>query len=129
MRLEPVNLVTTDTASLVVNGGTGNDSLEVWAALHHVPVTYNGGTGTNAGALPEQRRAWQPGRHQRHLHARFAGRHPGTDTLVFGAGTETVDFQNLAPIFDLVPGPLAVNGTNAANAINYTTASATWPIT
>jgi hypothetical protein len=44
----------------------------------------------------------------------------GTETLQFGAaGTETVQFQNLAPVFDSVAGPLVVNGTNGDDAINY----------
>jgi len=32
----------------------------------------------------------------------------------------TIRFQNLWPVLDIVPGPATVNGTPAANAINYT---------
>jgi hypothetical protein len=33
--------------------------------------------------------------------------------------TQTVSFQNLEPVIDLVAGPLVVNGNGADNAINY----------
>jgi len=39
--------------------------------------------------------------------------------LVFPGGTESVSFQNLAPIFDQVGGPLTVNSSNGNNAITY----------
>ena len=41
-----------------------------------------------------------------------------------GAATMTIDFANLEPVIDLVPGTLTVNGTNANNAINYVQGSA-----
>src|SRR5205807_11168 len=47
----------------------------------------------------------------------------GTSNLVFAGGTERVRFKNLAPVLDTVAGPLAVNGTNASNAILYTVGS------
>src|SRR4029079_18711709 len=36
------------------------------------------------------------------------------------SATQTVSFQNLEPVIDLVAGPLVVNATNADNAINCT---------
>ena len=39
---------------------------------------------------------------------------------IFNASvSQSVDFQNLAPVFDDVPGPLNVQGTNANDVINY----------
>ena len=109
-----VDIVTADTASLVVNGGTGNDDLLVnsTTAAVTIPITDDGGPGTDALTLVGNTATadtYTPG-------SRLGA---GTDTLVIGGNTETVHFLNLAPIFDLVAGPLTVNGTNAANAINY----------
>lgn len=48
----------------------------------------------------------------------------GTSTITGPSGTQVVQFQNLEPVLDLVPAAsLAVNGTNANNAINYTQGS------
>ena len=47
----------------------------------------------------------------------------GSDVQVYAAGTQEVTFANLAPVLDLVAGPLTVNGTNGNNAINYTQGS------
>ena len=38
--------------------------------------------------------------------------------------TMTVDFVNLEPVIDLVPGTLTVNGTDADNVIDYRAAGA-----
>ena len=43
----------------------------------------------------------------------------GLSSLSFAGGNEAIYFLNLAPVLDLVAGPLVVNGTNADNAINY----------
>ena len=132
--LQTVTLVSADTQALVVAGGLGNDTLTVNANGNTVPVaipiTYDGGTGTNALILRGTATAdtYTPGSQ---LGA-------GTNTIVYAGGTETVNFVNLAPIFDFVAAPLVVNGTNADNAINYSvgynnltnflagTTSATW---
>ena len=117
--LMPVQIVTADTASLIINGDAGNDNLDVvsTAAPVTIPITYDGGPGTNALTL-------KGGTATADTYTPGSQLGSGTDTLAFGAGgaapTETVNFQNLAPIFDSVAGPsLVVNGTNATNAINY----------
>jgi len=44
----------------------------------------------------------------------------GSDVIVGGGVTQTVDFENLSPTYDSVPATmLTVNGTNADNFINY----------
>ena len=44
----------------------------------------------------------------------------GQGTINITVGTaSTINFTNLAPVLDTVPGPLTVNGTAASNAINY----------
>jgi hypothetical protein len=51
----------------------------------------------------------------------------GMSTIVGGgtAGTQTVFFENLSPVIDLVPvALLTINATSANNAINYTLGSA-----
>ena len=40
-----------------------------------------------------------------------------------GGVSQAVTFSNLEPVVDLVAGPLVVNGTPAANSINYTQGS------
>ncbi len=121
--LLPIQIVTADTAGLAVAGGTGNDVLEVFSTFVPVtiPITYDGGTGTDAlflssggpNGLAAVTDTYTPG-------SQFGS---GSDVLTFASGsnppTESIYFQNLAPVFDLVPGPIAVNGTNAVNAINY----------
>src|SRR6185369_7299530 len=47
----------------------------------------------------------------------------GTSAIVIAGVTQTVTFTNLEPVVDLVAGPLAVNGSNADNAINYSQGS------
>ncbi len=44
----------------------------------------------------------------------------GSDVIAGGGVTQTVTFENLAPVYDSVPATtLTVNATNASNAINY----------
>ncbi len=44
----------------------------------------------------------------------------GSDVIVGGAGTQTIQFENLAPVQDNVPAlSVTVNATPADNAINY----------
>ncbi len=118
---EPVNIVTADTRALQINGLLGNDNLTVDSTNGPVtiPIAYDGGTGSNglrfqqaAGGTAATSDVYTPG----------SQLGSGTNTITFPApvaGTESVHFLNLAPVFDAVPGPLVVNGTNAANAINY----------
>ncbi len=131
--LLPVNIVTANAASLAINGGLGNDLLTVDSSNGPVtlPITYDGGAGTNALKLvggTATADSYTPG----------SQLGSGVDALTFAGGSELIHFQNLAPIFDLVAGPLLVNASNAANAINYVagfsslanfltgTSSATW---
>ncbi|HEX4794745.1 MAG TPA: hypothetical protein VH370_13175 [Humisphaera sp.] len=103
-------------APLAINysAGTGNDSLIVNSTSGPVlgPINYDGGPGTNFLTLTggtATSDTYTPG----------SQLGSGTNTLVFPGGTEAVTFQNLAPIFDQVGGPLVVNATNANNAISY----------
>jgi hypothetical protein len=112
--LLPVNTVTADT-SLVIAGSLGNDNLTVdsTAGPVTIPITYDGGSGSNSltfagGSATAD--TYTPGPQ--------AG--SGLQTLNFATGVESVHFTNLAPVYDLVSGPLVVNGTNADDAINYT---------
>jgi hypothetical protein len=109
-------------------GGTGDDSLIVDSTNGPVlgPINYDGGPGTNSMTLTggtATSDTYTPG----------SQLGTGTNTLVFSGGTESVSFQNLAPIFDQVAGPLSVNANNANNAITYqegngttNTASTAW---
>jgi hypothetical protein len=116
--LQPVNIVTADTRALQINGLLGNDNLTVDSTNGPVtiPITYDGGPGTNA--LTFKQGAAAPAA-TNDVYTPGSQLGSGTNSLTFAAGTELVHFLNLAPVFDLVAGPLVVNGTNAANAINY----------
>ncbi|HWB14429.1 MAG TPA: DUF4214 domain-containing protein [Pirellulales bacterium] len=108
------NYTPADLAALDINGLAGDDMLVVNSAAGAVvtPIVYDGGAGTNAlslvggGATSD---VYTPGP--------LSGQ--GTDMLVIGGKTESVQFTNLTPVFDSVTGPLTVNGTNGNDAINY----------
>ncbi len=112
--LQTVTLPNSNTESLVILSGNGNDNLTVDSTTGPVtiPIVYDGGAGTNALTLTggtATADSYTPG----------SQLGSGTNALTFAGGNELVNFLNLAPIFDLVAGPLTVYGTNAANAINY----------
>ena len=124
--LQPLNIVTADTASLVVNGGAGDDAFEVFSTFVPVtiPVTYDGGSGNNALILSSGGPAGLAATSDVYAAGPQLG--AGSDTLTFAGGTESVNFTNLAPVTDTVPSALlTVNGTNADNAIDYTAGATT----
>jgi hypothetical protein len=103
-----------------VNGGTGNDTLVVDSSGGLVTVAnginYNGGTAFNTLQLA------QTGGPTRTSDTYSVGPNPGmgTSTISDASGTQTVFFQNLAPVTDLVPvSSLTVNGTPSNNAFSY----------
>ena len=98
-----------------VNGLGGNDTLIVDSSNGGIPVpiAYDGGTGSNALTL-------QGGTALTDTYAPGPNVGSGTSTLTFTGGvTETIQFQNLAPVLDTVPGPLTVMGTTSNDVINY----------
>jgi hypothetical protein len=125
----PVDYTAAQLAQLAINGlgglnatsAAGNTLIVNSAAAAVVtPIVYSGGIGTGnslqltGGTATSD--SYQPGPN--------GGQ--GTDTLLFGgtvaaplAPRESVQFSLLTPVFDSVAGPLTVNGTNAANAVNY----------
>jgi hypothetical protein len=106
-------------AQINVNGLGGNDTLIVDSSngLITVPngIRYDGGIGDNTlqllqtGGTPQTSDTYtvitNPGQ--------------GSDVIMGPSGTQTVDFQNLAPVYDNVPAPLTVVGTPSNNTINY----------
>ncbi|HEV3120478.1 MAG TPA: hypothetical protein VGY53_01180, partial [Isosphaeraceae bacterium] len=108
-----------------VNGLGGNDTLIVDSTngLISVPngIRYDGGTGNNNLQL------LQTGGPARASDTYSVNTNPGqgSDVIVGGTETQTVFFQNLAPVFDNVPSPLTVNGTPANNVINYSQGTTT----
>ncbi|NUQ61970.1 MAG: VWA domain-containing protein [Pirellulales bacterium] len=105
--------------SILVLLGDGDDSLAIRVAgtdlIHSGLITYDGGAGFNTLAVdgdpvyPVASTTYTP------------GPEPGSGRLVYDDGfLMQIDFQQLAPVLDLVPSALLiVNGTNADNAINY----------
>ncbi len=110
--------VTVGTAALVLNAGLGDGDaflVDSIAAAVTVPVTIVGG-GSGTGDTFTLSGGTATG------DVYSPGAIPGTgnSTLTFaGLVTESVTFSNLAPVFDLVAGPLTVSGTSANNLINY----------
>ena len=112
--LQPVT-IGADIPNLTVNGLGGSNTLTVnFSAGNPIPsagLNYNGGTGVNALDLvsgTETADTYTPG----------PGSGQGTINITVGTAS-TINFTNLAPVLDTVPGPLTVNGTAASNAINY----------
>jgi hypothetical protein len=114
-----LTLVQANTASLVLSTLAGDDNVIVdsSAGAFLIPVTYDGGTGrdtlTFSGGGSLGTTYW-------------AGPNPGQGVVQidFAAGSEIVNFLNLAPVVDLVPGTLTVVGTNDNDTIGYTNAAA-----
>ena len=98
--------------SLAVDGEAGDDMLTVDSTTGAVttPISYDGGTGANALTLTG-------GTATSDVYTPGPNGGQGVSTLVIGGNTETVQFVNLAPVFDNVAGPLVVNGTNGNDAI------------
>ncbi len=113
-----INYTAANLAGLRISGLEGDDKVTIdsTAGPVTVPITYDGGTGNNSLTL-------QGGTASSDTYTPGPGPGAGVSQLVFATGTETVYFQNLAPVLDLVAGPLVVNGTPADNAINYTQGS------
>ena len=93
------------TVPITFDGGTGSDLLTVRGKpavdVNRVLVPFTTNATYTPGPLGNQGRLVEVG---------------------VGASTKTmtIDFANLEPVVDLIPGILTVNGTNADNAINYT---------
>jgi hypothetical protein len=109
-----------------VNGLGGNDTLIVDSSngLISVPsgINYDGGTGFNTLQLVQTGGTTQTS----DTYSVGPGAGMGTSTIVGPGpgGTQTVFFQNLAPVTDTVPATtLTVNATPGDNAINYTVGS------
>jgi hypothetical protein len=104
-----------NVSQVSVIGSKFNDSLTVDSTngAVTVPILFDGGGGSDSlvlsgGTATSQTYAAGPSPGQ------------GTETLVIGGQTESVQFTNLAPVYDSVPGPVTVTGTNGNDAISYT---------
>ena len=99
---------------IAVVGGEGTDSLTVNSATGAIPIAieFDGGSGSDSLTLTG-------GVATSDIYS--AGPNPGqgTSTIVIGAVTQLVTFQNIEPVIDFVAGPLVVNATPADNAINF----------
>ncbi len=109
-----------DLQGMAINGGIGNNNLIVDSSdsLITIPggVHYDGGGGFNTLTLT------QTGGDTQDTDTYRVGPNngEGTDVIAGPSGTQTIYFQNLAPVFDNVPATTAtVFATPSANAINY----------
>ena len=96
----------------------GNDVLTVDAGTgaNASTIHYDGGGGRSSLQLLEG-----PGSVDATADLYSVGATPGSGVsdLTIGGNHQLVYFTDLAPVLDLVAGPLVVNGTDAANAIDY----------
>src|SRR5262249_42271940 len=102
------------------NGMDGNDEMAVDSGVSLLGladgVAYDGGTGFNHLTLTQTGGATQTSDTYR------VGSNvgEGTSTIAGASGTQTVFFQNLAPVLDLVPAAnLIVEATPDSNVISY----------
>jgi hemolysin type calcium-binding protein len=107
-----------------IAGFGGNDTLTVDSTNGLISVLngirYNGGAGFDRLTLQQTGGATQTS------DTYSVGPNPGegTSVIVGPSGTQTVFFEDLAPVLDLVPAALlTVNATPSPNAINYTQGS------
>ncbi|MCO6453692.1 MAG: CHRD domain-containing protein [Pirellulaceae bacterium] len=108
-------IATSGVEQILVQGLAGDDTLTVDSTNGAIPIPINYEGGNNADFL-----TLTGGVATSNTYQVGPGVGEGTSTIVIGGVTQVVRFSNLEPVLDLVGGPLAVYGTNADNAINYT---------
>src|SRR5207253_1861651 len=108
------SIATSGIEQILVQGLAGNDSLTVDSTNGAIPIPINFDGGVDADLL-----TLTGGTATSDTYAPGPNPGQGTSTIVIGGVTQVVRFSNLEPVIDLVGGPLVVNGTDAANAINY----------
>ena len=110
-----------DVERALVQGLAGDDTLTVDSTNGAVGflegIDYAGGTGSDWLVLTG-------GTADSDSYAVGPTTGSGTSTIVIGGVTQTVEFEDLEPVIDLVAGPLTVTATAADNAIGYTVGSA-----
>ena len=99
---------------MTLTGGAGNDTLVLDSTAGPLveSISYDGGLGINILTL-------QGGTATSDVFNAGSGTGQGTSTLTFANGLQSIAVSNVATVLDLVAGPLAVNGTTAADTINY----------
>ena len=101
------------------DGEAGNDTLTVDSSTSLLALSdgihYDGGTGDNTLELLQTGGPTQAS----DTYTVITNPGQGSDVIVGAAGTQSVFFQNLAPVYDNVPAPLTVVGTPSNNTINY----------
>ncbi|HVX62174.1 MAG TPA: S8 family serine peptidase, partial [Pirellulales bacterium] len=113
-----------DLKQLNLEGLGGNDTLIVDSSngLVSVPsgIRYDGGAGFNQLQLVQTGGDVQTS----DVYGVGPNNGDGSSVITGSSGLQTVSFQNLAPVLDLVPAATAiVNATAAANEINYSQGS------
>ncbi len=106
-----------------IKGGTGNDTLVVDSSkgLFATPtgssdgIFFNGGGGFDALTLQQTGGTTQTS----DVYSPGPNTGAGVDVINGPSGTQTVSFQNLAPVYDNVPAPLTVVGSASNDTINY----------
>ncbi len=101
------------------NSGAGNDLMTVDDSQSLLGLSggiqYDGGTGSNSLQLLQTGGTAETS----DTYSVFANPGQGSDVITGPGGTQTINFQNLAPVYDNVPAPLTVVGSASNNTINY----------
>ena len=105
-------------------GGVGNDAVTIDSSngLFATPTNNTDGIFFNGGSGFDKLVLQQTGGDEQTTDVYTVGPNPGegSDVITGLSGTQSVFFQNLAPVLDFVPvSNLTVDGTPADNAINY----------
>jgi hypothetical protein len=119
--ISPVSALITysNVQGIGVNAGSANDTLVVdsTAGLVNVAngINYDGGSGFNTLKLVQT-----SGTQDTDVYSPGPNAGQGISTITGGGQTQTVYFQHLSPVIDLMPATsLTVNGTPANNSISY----------
>ncbi len=115
----------TDINQFSFDAADGNDTMTVDSSASLLDLSggifFDGGTGQNSLQLVQTGGAAATS----DTYAPTTNPGQGSDIIIGGGITQTVYFQNLAPVYDNVPGPLTVMGTNANDIINYSEGAST----
>ena len=109
----------TDINQFAFDGEAGNDTMTVDSSTSLLDLSggihFDGGTGDNNLELLQTGGPTQTS----DTYTVITNPGQGSDVIVGAGGTQSVFFQNLAPVYDNVPSPLTVVGTPSNNTINY----------
>ncbi|MFO0890700.1 MAG: DUF11 domain-containing protein [Isosphaeraceae bacterium] len=120
--LKTITLAPAGIAALNIDGAAGGDNLLInnTGGAFTFPINFAGGMGGDSLTLVQNASPLVTAVSDTYIPGPAPG--SGTSIIDFGAaGTQVVNFTDLAPVIDLVVSPiLTIEGSDANNAISYT---------